>query len=200
MSPFARALSRLGVVAGLAAVAAAASAQDIVGSCTVQFFGTSTLHDWEGTAPCALLAIEAPDASGRYGARAEVAIAQMDSDNSSRDKRMREMFEATKFPRIVASFASVDPAELRAQRAGALPFRIALHGVEHDVAPTISNFSEVPGKSAHFRASFELTLEEFGLEAPVVMGFIRVDEKVKVVVDVDLSAKNGAPTASSQPR
>jgi YceI-like domain len=200
MSSFGRALSWLGTVAVFAWVAGAASAQAIAGSCTVQFFGTSTLHDWEGTAPCALLAVEAPDASGRYGARAEVAIAQMDTDNSSRDKRMREMFEAKKFPRIVATFASVDPAELRAQRAGALPFQIAMHGVERNVAPTISDFSEVPGKSAHFRASFELTLGEFGLEAPVVMGFIRVDERVKVVVDVDLSAKGGAPVASPQTR
>jgi hypothetical protein len=200
MSSFTRALSWLGVVATLASVAGAASAQSVVGTCTVQFFGTSTLHDWEGKAPCALLAIEPPDASGRYGARAEVAIAQMDTENSSRDKRMRQMFEAKKFPRIVATFASVDPAELRAQRAGALPFRIAMHGVERDVAPTISGFSEVAGKSAHFRASFELTLGEFGLEAPVVMGFIRVGEKVRVVVDVDLSAKNGAPVASPQTR
>jgi len=203
MSSFARALSSLGVVAMLASVAGvplAASAQDVAGTCTVQFFGTSTLHDFEGKAPCALLAVEAPDASGRYGAHAEVAIAQMDTDNSSRDKRMRQMFEAKKFPRIVATFASVDPAELRAQRTGALPFRIAIHGVERDVVPTISGFSEVAGKSARFRASFELTLGEFGLEAPVVMGFIRVGETVKVVVDVDLSAKDGAPVASPQTR
>ena len=39
---------------------------------------------------------------------------------------MRQTFEAKKFPRIVASFANVDPAALRAQRPAALPFRIVI--------------------------------------------------------------------------
>jgi hypothetical protein len=203
MSLLHRALRRCAISTALALAASAplaANALEIAGRCTVQFFGTSTLHDFEGTAPCALFAVEAPDANGRYGARAEVAIRQMRTGNSSRDKKMREMFEARKFPRIVATFASVDPAEVRAQRAGALPFRIAVHGVERAVTPTISDFSEVPDKSAHFEASFELTLGDFGLEGPVVMGFIRVGDKVKVVVDVDLFAKNGAPAAGPQLR
>jgi len=202
MSLLSQALRRFAICCALALVGAplGANALDVAGSCKVRFFGTSTLHDFEGTAPCALLAVEAPDASGHYGARAEVAIAQIDTDNSSRDKRMREMFEAKKFPRIVATFASVDPAGVRAQRTDALPFRIALHGVERAVAPTLSGFSEVPGKHAHFKASFELSLADFGLEAPVVMGFIRVDDKVKVVVEVDLEAKNGTPVASPQTR
>ncbi len=177
----------------------AANALDVAGSCTVQFFGTSTLHDFEGEAPCALLAIAAPDASGRYGARAEVAVAQMKTGISARDKKMREMFAAKRFPRIVASFASVDPASLRAQRPGALPLHLAIHGVERDLAPVLSNFSEVAGKSARFRATFELTLSDFGMEAPVAMGFIRVDDKVKVVVDVELAAKNGTGAASVAP-
>jgi hypothetical protein len=185
----------------LSALAAArAPALDVEGRCSVRFFGTSTLHDFEGTAPCALLAIAAPDASGHYGARAEVAIAQMDTGISSRDKKMRAMFEAKKYPRIVATFASVDPAALRAAGPSALPFRIALHGVERDVAPAISRFVEVPGKSARFRATFTLALSDFGLEAPVALGFIQVDDKVRVEVDVELAAKNGGEPPTGAPQ
>ena len=36
-----------------------AAAQDVAGRCSVKFFSTTTLHDFEGEAPCALLAIDA---------------------------------------------------------------------------------------------------------------------------------------------
>lgn len=202
MSLFARGLRWFGLGPALVLFIVAplgAHALDIAGRCTVRFFGTSTLHDWEGAAPCALLSIDAPDASGRYAARAEVAIAQMDTGISSRDKKMRQMFEAKKYPRIVATFASVDPAALRSKQPKALPFSVTIHGVERAVKPVLTNFSEVPGKSARFRASFELALNDFGLKAPVAMGFIRVGEIVKVVVDVELTAKAREPTPAAPP-
>ena len=104
---------------------------------------------------------------------------------------MRETFEAEKHPRIVASFKQLDPAALRARAPGALPFRLAMHGVERTVTPAISRFSEDPSKRARFRASFELSLKDFGLEPPLGMGFLRVGDAVRVVVDVELRAKNG---------
>jgi polyisoprenoid-binding protein YceI len=161
-----------------------AAAQAVAGRCSVKFFATSTLHDFEGEAPCALLAIDAPDSQGRYAARAEVEVARLETGISARDKRMREMFEAKRFPRITARFASVDPAELR---AGKLPFWITVHGVERPVAPEISAYREAPGENAHFRATFTLSLKQFGLEAPVAMGFIQVADAVEVQVDVDLT-------------
>jgi hypothetical protein len=170
---------------------AGARALDVAGTCTIKFFGSSSLHDFEGDAPC-MLSIDGPDAAGRFGARAEVEIAGMRTGIAARDKRMRQMFEAKKFPRITATFASVDPDALRAAAPGALPFRIAIHGVERDVAPALSGFAEVPGRSARFRASFTLALSDFGMEAPVAMGFIRVEDRVKVDVEVALTARNGA--------
>jgi hypothetical protein len=187
--------SAIPVACALLLAAEAASALEVAGRCSVRFFGSSTLHDFEGTAPCALLAIDAPDRSGRYAARAEVAIAEMKTGNDSRDKRMRQMFEAKRFPRIFATFASIDPAALRARQAGALTFQLAMHGVERAVTPTLESFSEVPNTSARFQASFALSLKDFGMEAPVVMGFLRVDDAVRVVVTVDLTAKNDAAAA-----
>lgn len=202
MLPFSQVLRRFGLgLAFLLFVTAPlrAHALDVAGRCTVRFLGTSTLHDWEGSARCALLSIASPDVSGQYGARAEVAIAQMDTGISARDKKMRQMFEAKKYPRIVATFAGVDPAALRSKQPNALPFRVKFHGVERAVTPVLTNFSEVPGRSARFRASFELALSDFGLKAPVAMGFIRVGEIVKVVVDVELTAKAPEPTPAAPP-
>lgn len=189
-----------GALALLAAPAAAADAPEVTGSCSVKFFATSTLHDFEGAAPCALLAIESPDASGRYGARAEVAIARMSTGISARDKKMREMFQAKKYPLIVAAFASLDPAALRARKADALPFKLTMHGVERVVTPTLTSFTEVPGASARFEASFTLSLRDFGMEGPLAMGFMRVGDRVRVVVSAELSAKNASATPAAPTR
>jgi polyisoprenoid-binding protein YceI len=169
----------------------AARALNVAGRCSVTFFASATLHDFEGKAPCALLQIE-PDASGAYRARAEVAVEQLDTGISARNEKMRAMFEAQKFPRIAAQFDNVDPEALRAKRAGALPFQITIHGVERAVSPELSDWSEVPGQLAHFRATFELSLAEFGLEPPVALGIVRVGDRVRVVVDVDLEARGPA--------
>jgi hypothetical protein len=168
---------------------AAAEPAVISGTCSTQFFATSTLHDFEGEAPCALLAIEAPNASGRYAARAEVAVAQITTGIAARDRRMREMFEAKKFPRIEVRCSELDPAALRARRAGALPCQLTLHGVSRPISPQLVSYAEVPDTSASFAASFEVSLAQFGLEAPVVMGFVRVGDRVRVVANVAL--KNG---------
>ncbi|MBM4385967.1 MAG: YceI family protein [Deltaproteobacteria bacterium] len=152
------------------------------------------MHDFEGTAPCAVLTIESPDASGRYGARAEVAVTAMKTGISARDKRMREMFDAKRFPTIVAAFSNVDPAALRVQKA--LPFRITIHGRERQATAVIERFSETDGREAHIVASFDLSLKDFALEAPVAMGFIRVGDLVKVTVSVDLKA---LPAGSAAP-
>lgn len=172
-----------------------ANAEAVVGRCAVRFFGTSTLHDFEGSAPCALLAIDPPDANGEYRVRAEVAVAQLGTGISARDRKMRAMFEAKRFPRITASFDRIDPNALRRGSAGAM--RISIRGVERSVMPAVSHWAEVAGKSARFRARFELSLRDFGMEPPLAMGFIRVDETVKVEVSVELTAKNGDPPAAA---
>jgi polyisoprenoid-binding protein YceI len=176
-----------------------AAALDVAGSCSVSFFGTSTLHDFEGSAPCALLSIEAPDATGRHRARAEVAVAQMDTGIASRDAKMRAMFDAERHPHISASFDAIDPAALRAQAPGALRFRLSIHGVEREVTPTISEWRETPNERAHFRATFDVALSDFGLEAPVALGFVRVGDRVKVSVDVHLNARAAAPAPAAAP-
>jgi hypothetical protein len=181
-------LAAASLAALVAYAAAGAQPSAIRGTCSVQFFATSTLHDFGGEAPCAVVAVEPPDASGRYAARAEVAIAQMTTGIAARDRRMREMFEAKKFPRVVVRCSGIDPSTVRARRAGALPCELAIHGVTHPVSPRLASYAEVDAKSASFEASFDVSLAQFGLEAPVVMGFVRVGDRVRVVARAELTA------------
>src|SRR5262245_26118376 len=174
---FAIALAALSGLAGLVAIPS--RALEVAGRCSVTIFATATLHDFDGKAPCEQLAIEPPDATGAYRARAEIAVGQIDTGISARNERMREMFDAERYPRITAAFAAVDPGALRAERPGALSFRLSIHGVERDVTPAISDFTELPGKSAHFRATFHVALSEFGMEAPTAVGLVRVGDRVR---------------------
>lgn len=165
---------------------------EVAGRCHVMVFATSTLHDFEARARCALLEIEhleKHDALVHYRARAEVAVVELDTGIAARNRRMREMFEAERYPKITAVFAEVQPGMVRGS-AGVLSFDITIHGVTRRIVATTSDWSEVPShQSAHFRASFDLSLSDFGLEAPVVMGLVRVGDRVRVVVDVELSAR-----------
>ena len=166
---------------------------DVTGRCSVTFFATATLHDFAGKGPCAL-SIEPPDAGGAYRVRAEVPIEKLDTGIARRNATMREMFEAAKFPRITATFARIHPGFLRGP-AGSLPFDLTIHGVTRPVVAQTSDWAEVAShQSAHFRATFSVALSEFGMEAPTAAGLVRVGDRVRVVVDVDLT------TASSDTR
>jgi len=139
-----------------------------------------------------VLAIEPPETSGAYRARAEVAVAQLETGIAARDRKMREMFDAEHYRASRrASRTSNRTRCARGARRARVPAPI--HGVERAVTPEVSDWSEVPGRSAHFRAAFDVSLGEFGLEAPVAMGFVRVQDRVHVTVDVDLTARAPAP-------
>ena len=168
-----------------------AAALDVAGRCRVTFFATATLHDFEGKAPCARLAIEPHGESGHYRGFAEVTVAQLDTGIAARNEKMREMFEAERYPVITAIFENIDSAGVRGQAQGMLPFAIEIHGVARGVKATTSGWSEVPDQQrAHFRAEFTVALSDFGMEPPSAVGLVRVGDQVRVVVDVDLTASS----------
>jgi polyisoprenoid-binding protein YceI len=161
----------------------------------VTFFATSTVHDFEGGAPCAMLEIEEVEKDDHldiYRARAEITVVQLDTGIDARNRRMREMFEAERHPRITAVFAEIQPGQVRGS-AGTLAFDLTIHGVTRRVLATTSDWSEVPNhQTARFRAAFDVSLADFALEAPVAMGFVRVADRVRVVVEVELSSRSSS--------
>lgn len=191
----------LGAIA--ASVGASAQSAPLAGRCALKFFGSSTLHDFEGHARCEAFAIEPVEAGGVYRSAVAVEVAEMSTDLGGRDARMREMFDAEHFPRILASFDRVSRDALRAAAAGpgpALPlaFRLAIRDTERRIVPRLSAWREDRDGSLQFLASFELSLREFELEAPTVMGLIEVDDRVRVEVEVSLlplAIEPGSPPA-----
>ena len=169
--------------------AEAPASAKIGGACDVAFLVTSTLHDVPGSARCLpFAAVLARDATGRTVipvVEVDVPVAGMDTRNKSRDEQMREMFRSDRFPRIHAAAQDVDVERLRKEmgtdREGKAPLDLLLRigEGERKIRATASNLKE-SGDRVTFDLEFPVSLREFGLKAPSVLGIIRVGDKVSV--------------------
>ena len=158
-----------------------AFAEAVRGSARVSFTGTSTLHDFDGTAGSVAVSLS-QGANGAWSADVSVPVAEMKTGNRWRDGDMREMFDAANHPQIRGRFRDVDAEEVR--RSGVLPFLLQIRTVERPVKATIQNWRQSE-REASFDASFELSLARFQLEAPSSF-FLSVGDRVRVTVHVTL--------------
>jgi len=178
------------------------ASEAIRGTCDVAFLVTSTLHDFPGSARC--LPFEAVLARGAAGnpvipvVEVEVPVAGMDTRNKSRDGQMREMFRSDRFPRIHAAAHDVNVGRLREEmRKGPegkapLDLLLRIRDVERKVRAMASNLKE-SGERVTFDLDFPVSLREFHLEAPSVLGIVRVGDRVSVKIPFTLtvSRKDG---------
>jgi len=115
----------------------------------------------------------------------EVPVAAMDTRNRSRDGQMREMFRSDRFPLIRGVARDVDVERLRGDigrgRGGnaSIALLLRIRDVERKVLGTASNLRE-SGERVTFDLEFPVSLREFGLKAPSVLGVLRVGDKVSV--------------------
>jgi polyisoprenoid-binding protein YceI len=168
----------------------------IGGACDVAFLVTSTLHDISGSARCLpFAAVIARDTAGRQVipvVEVEVPVAGMDTRNRSRDRQMREMFRSERFPMIRAAAHDVNVERLREEmgkgREGKSPLDLLLRirDVERKVRATASRLEESGGRVT-FDLEFPVSLGEFDLKAPSVLGIVRVGDKVTVKATFSLT-------------
>jgi hypothetical protein len=161
----------------------------IRGACDVAFLITATLHDVPGSARCLPFeAVLARDPAGRQvipAVEVDVPVTGMDTRNTTRDGKMREMFLSERFPRIHAAARDVDVERLRVEmgkgREGKAPLDLLLRirDVERKIPATASNLKET-GDRVTFDLEFPVSLGEFDLKPPSVLGIIRVGDKVSV--------------------
>lgn len=183
-------LISLGAIILLSGVAGATSLE---GRCNIRFFGESTLHDFEGETDCRPFSLESvgPQDGVSIYPRPEVivAVAEMTTNNSSRDKKMRKMFDSDKFPEIRGHFADLDMQTVLQQIDGkvdlpdTLEFDLQIRDISRRVTAKISS----PGRNSnqlHFTLDFPLSLSSYSLDPPGVLGIIRVADQVRVEVKV----------------
>ncbi len=176
-------------------VAATAWAADLNGSCQVRFFASSTLHDFEGIGRCQPFAVDLD--AGEKTASLEkpgailVPVLSMDTDNRRRDRQMREMFDSEQYPQIRGTIPPFDPFRIAAHLASAPPqgalleFELRIRDISHRVQARALNFQETAGEIS-FDLEFPLSLKQYQLEPPTILGFIRVDDRLQVRVALKL--------------
>jgi hypothetical protein len=109
----------------------------------------------------------------------------MDTRNATRDGKMREMFLSERFPRIHAAAHDVDVERLRVEigkgREGdaSIDLLLRIRDVERKVRATASNLKD-SGEQVTFDLEFPVSLGEFDLNPPSVLGILRVGDKVSV--------------------
>lgn len=174
----------------LLALACSASAADLKGNCEIRILGTSTLHDFTGAVRCQpfpVKLVRGSDGSTMIPAvDIAVLVDEMDTQNKSRDKQMREMFQSGKFPRIQASLADLDADRIRQgmrkdkSGKGTVELSLKIRDIERRIHAAIGNLRETPGRVS-FDAEFQLSLKDYNLKPPTVLfGAIRVGDRIMV--------------------
>jgi hypothetical protein len=161
----------------------------IRGTCDVSFLVTATLHEVHGSARCLPFeAVLARDTGGRRIipiVEVEVPVAGMDTRNKTRDGKMREMFLSERFPGIHGAARNVDVDRLRMEIGkghdgdATIDLLLRIRDVERKVRATASNLKE-SGEQVGFDLEFPVSLGEFDLSPPSVLGIVRVGDKVSV--------------------
>jgi len=166
----------------------------VTGSCEIEFSGTSTFHGFSGEVRSRPFALEphldASSGRARWNGSIEVAVAEMDTGIDRRDRKMREMFEAERFPRIVAELVDVQASTVAAARESGefeIPFELTIREAKLPVTAKGSHWIE-QGSGASFDIAFDLSLRAYGLEVPPVLGVLRVGDVVTVHAHVTLDA------------
>lgn len=199
--PSRRTLARLSLGLLLLAVGsyvapAQAAPAEIDAVIRVGFTGSSSLHEWEGKAAPISTTLHASSTPEAWDAEFTVPIAGLDSGNGTRDANMRAMFHSDRYPDLRIALRGVDPSDV--QRDYALRAALTIGETTHDIPIRVANWEQDTGH-ASFDAQADVSLGAFGLEAPSVLGIVRVADIVRVMGHVDLVFSQNAPPAEGKP-
>jgi hypothetical protein len=155
------------------------------GEAQIQFHATSTLKDFSGTAtaePVVLMLGGLPESPILHGT-ATVAVARMDTRHAQRDKNLRRMFEAERFPLVTGV---IPPASIGSDGSADIPLELTIRGNTTVVPARLTGWRADNG-GYRFTLDWPVSLRGAGLSPPVFMGLLRVGDTVRVQVQFRLS-------------
>jgi len=160
-----------------------------MGECFIEFTGHSTLHDFRGTVhsqPFEVLVEKAENGAETWSVDVSVTAEQMNTGNGLRDKNMRALLRVSDFPLIRGSVVRAAPAAFRSSAAPAkLPLKLSLLARDAEVEADVSNWQEDENR-IEFDMAFPVSLGQYGLKPPSMMGMIKVGDRVDVLAHVIL--------------
>lgn len=159
-------------------------AEKVDATAQVEFFGTSTLHDFHGKVPVAPFTIEYSqerDDQILLSGGSSLKVSEMDTDSKGRDKNMRKMFEAKEYPLISGS---IEKVTLPLTGESDATVKIKIRDVEKEIPATLFGFEKTAEK-VKCSIRFTVSLPEFEIKPPSIMGMIKVGETVEVTCHVE---------------
>lgn len=159
-------------------------------SAEVRFAATSTLHDFGeqlAAQPFSLLI-----SNGTWSADAGVLAARMATASEGRDRNMHQMLGTNEHP-LIRGVVMAAPVPGAAGTNTTL--RLKIRDRSQDLPVRISGWKET-AREIQFHAAWELSLKQFGLKPPSVMGVIRVGDRIKLEAEVTATKSTSAPPHS----
>jgi len=185
-----RLLSLLGAsILDSAAADKTPSVQVLPAQAVVGFAGTSTLHDFDGQLPAQPFSLIL--SNGVWSASAEVLSGRMATANEKRDRKMHQMLGTNAFPKLHGVVAG---APVPGAAGTNVTLTLTIRDRTNALPVRISAWLET-SREIKFRADWEVSLDDFGLKPPSVLGVIRVGDRVKLQADVTATK----PALSSSP-
>ena len=158
---------------------------------SVQFISSTTLLDFEGnTNKIDGYVYWEGDTIFEKNAELyfEVDLNSVETGNGKRDRDMREevletdKWRTTYFKGVITSFTKAESAE---KYNVATKGKIFIHGVEKELE--IPGVITIVGGEMNIQANFSVFLEDFNIEAPSLLAFIKVAEEIKLNLNLYLS-------------
>jgi len=159
-------------------------ADDGEASLDIRFFGSSTLHGFDGKVPSQhfrLTIQEDPVTHQRLmNATVRVSVKDMTTSHPKRDRNMLKMLGCDKF---VSIEGTVTDAIVPLGAEGFATLKLKIRDVENNIPVKITEWQSTKD-SISFHMMFPVSLKAFGLKPPSVLGVIRVGDDVLVTCDV----------------
>ena len=129
------------------------------------------LHDWSGTSKDVnSIAVASADLDKVYLVVVSVPIRTFDSQNANRDSHMMEVTDALKYPNITFQSDSITGTGENLNVFG----KISFHGITRPV--TFVAQEAVSKGKLEVKGAFKVTLTEFKIDPPSLMGMATTDE------------------------
>jgi polyisoprenoid-binding protein YceI len=159
----------------------------------IHFSATSTLHDFGGELPAQPFVLTI--ATNHWGAEADVLSGLMNTGSEGRDNSMHKMFNTNDHPRI---HGKVTAAPIPAKGTTNATLTLKIRDQQNSLPVVISDWTETDSNLT-FHAEWKLSLKQFKLKPPSVLGVLRVGDIVTLAADVTAHKKPALTNTAAVP-
>ena len=168
-------------------------ADGFTGKCDIEFFATSTLHDFSGKVQSEPIEVKLSglpnDTQTVASVSVKVSVPKIHTHKKGIDKNMYKMFDVKKRPVIEGTITNIHPYVIlqKMKAAGAkacqVPVDLKIRNVTKTLTATVRPLKE-DEKELTASMEFDVSLKAYALKPASLMGLLRVGDKVKVKVTV----------------